>query len=677
MPRRLLDSVVRRLDLPDDPAARAATLVDSEWLVTNGLGGYASATVAGSNTRRYHGVLIAALPNPFGRMVMLNQLDETVVTLSATTVDLAHHAESARHIAAFRLEAGVPVWELALDGVRIEKRLLMPHGQNTVHVVYRLIAGAAARLELRPSIHFRGYEQAVTTNSNAPDDGYAAIESEGYLCVSTAGDLPSLRMRVSGGDATFRRDPQMRTELEFPMEKSLGYDVQGRLWSPGCFVVELRDNDAARFVASTERIEVISALPSDDAVTCEMDRRRRLVRSAGETVDDPIGMELVFAADQFIITPAGRVRDATRAKAQGAEIRTIIAGYHWFTDWGRDTMIGLEGLTLATGRHHEAAYILRTFAHYVRDGLIPNLFPDGSNEGLYHTADATLWFFHALERYRRASNDDELILELLPVMHSIIDKHVQGTHFGIGVDPADGLLRQGADGYQLTWMDAKVDGWVVTPRRGKAVEINALWYNALCLTAGWTEEVRGAGSANTYREMAVRARASFNARFWNQKTGYLFDVVDGENGDSPECRPNQLIAISVDNPVLDRDRWASVIEAAGSRLLTPYGLRSLAPGEPNYKEKYFGDLRARDAAYHQGTVWAWLIGPWIDAWLKLHPDDRVGARRYLDGLVKHLGEYGIGSIAEIFDASEPYTPRGCIAQAWSVAEVLRCWVKTG
>jgi predicted glycogen debranching enzyme len=431
------------------------------------------------------------------------------------------------------------------------------------------------------------------------------------------------------------------------------------------------------FVASTERLEVISALPSDDALSCEMERRRRLARSASDSVDDTIGIELVLAADQFIITPAGRVRDATRAKAQGAEIRTIIAGYHWFTDWGRDTMISLEGLTLTTGRHHEAAYILRAFSHYVRDGLIPNLFPDGSNEGLYHTADATLWFFHALERYRQKTKDDELILELLPVMHTIIEKHAQGTHFGIGVDPADGLLRQGAEGYQLTWMDAKVDGWVVTPRRGKAVEINALWYNALCLTAGWTEEVRGAGSANSYREMAVRARASFNARFWNQKTGYLFDVVDGEHGDSPECRPNQLIAISVDNPVLDRDRWASVIEAARSRLLTPYGLRSLAPGEPDYKEKYFGDLRARDAAYHQGTVWAWLIGPWIDAWLKLNPDDRVGARRYLDGLVKHLGEYGIGSIAEVFDATEPYTARGCIAQAWSVAEVLRCWVKTG
>ena len=225
-------------------------------------------------------------------------------------------------------------------------------------------------------------------------------------------------------------------------------------------------------------------------------------------------------------------------------------------------------------------------------------------------------------------------------------------------------------------MDAKVDDWVVTPRRGKAVEINALWYNALCLTAGWTEQVRGAGTAASYREMAVRTRESFNARFWNPKTGFLFDVVDGEHGDSPECRPNQLIAISVDNPVLDRDRWPAVIEVAESRLLTPYGLRSLAPGEPDYKEKYFGDLRARDAAYHQGTVWAWLIGPWIDAWLKLHPDDRAGARRYLDGFVTHLGEYGIGSIAEVFDATEPYTPRGCIAQAWSVAEVLRCWVKT-
>jgi predicted glycogen debranching enzyme len=678
MPRRLLDNVVRRLELSDDPAARAATLVESEWLVTNGLGGYSSGTVAGLNTRRYHGVLVAALPNPFGRMVMLNQLDESITTSSGATINFAHHESNARHVAAFRLEAGMPVWEIDCDGARIEKRLLMPHGQNTVHVFYRLLAGKPVRLELRPSMHFRGYEESVTTNANAPlDDGYTTAESHDYLCVSAGGDLPSLRMRAIGDDAKFWRESRTRSELEFPMEKARGYEFQGRVWSPGSFVAELRADSPVSFVASTERVEVISALPPDEVVACEMTRRRRLARSADDGVSDSIGIELVLAADQFVITPAGRVGDATRANATGDEVRTVVAGYHWFTDWGRDTMISLEGLTLTTGRYREAAFILRTFAHYVRDGLIPNLFPDGSNEGLYHTADATLWFFHALERYRRATNDDELIVELLPVMHSIIAKHLQGTRFGIGMDPADGLLRQGAEGYQLTWMDAKVDGWVVTPRRGKAVEINALWYNALCLTAEWTEQVRGPGTANAYREMSGRVRESFNARFWNQASGYLFDVVDGENGDSAECRPNQLIAISVDNPVLDKDRWPSVIEVVGSRLVTPYGLRTLAPGEPNYKEKYFGDLRARDAAYHQGTVWAWLIGPWIDAWLKLHPEDRAGARRYLDGLVKHLGAYGIGSIAEIFDAMEPYTPRGCIAQAWSVAEVLRCWAKTG
>lgn len=678
MPRRLLDSVVRRLELSDDPVTRAATLVDSEWLVTNGLGGYSSGTVAGSNTRRYHGLLVAALPNPFGRMVMLNQLDESISTPSGVTIYFAHHEANAQHIAAFRLEAGVPMWELDCDGARVEKRLLMPHGQNTVHVIYRLVAGKSAKLELRPSMHFRGYDQSVTTNANeSQGDAYVADESDGFVRVSAKNDLPSLWMRVTGGDAPFRADPQSRDELEFPMEKFRGYEFRGRAWSPGSFVVELREDDVVTFVASTERIEVITALPSDDALACEMERRRRLARSAADAVSDPIGIELVLAADQFVITPTGRVRDATRAKAIGDEVRTIIAGYHWFTDWGRDTMISLEGLTLTTGRHDEAAFILRTFALYVRDGLIPNLFPDGSNEGLYHTADATLWFFHAVERYRKATNDDDLIVELLPVMQSIIERHVQGTHFGIGMDPADALLRQGAEGYQLTWMDAKVDGWVVTPRRGKAVEINALWYNALCLTAAWTDQMRGPGTANNYRELSARVRESFNARFWNPATEYLFDVIDGENGDSAECRPNQLIAISVDNPVLDRARWESVVQVVGSQLLTPVGLRSLAPTDPNYKARYFGDLRARDAAYHQGTVWGWLIGPWIDAWLKVHPEDRVGARRYLEGLVKHLGTYGIGSIAEVFDATEPYTPRGCVAQAWSVAEVLRCWGKTG
>ena len=678
MTRRLLDTVIRPLELPATAAERAAMLLDAEWLVTNGLGGYSSGTVAGSNTRRYHGVLVSALANPLGRMVMLNQLDASISTASGAKVDLAHYAEGAQHLASFRLEAGLPIWEVDCDGARIEKRLLMPRGQNTVHVSYRLLRGNSVRLELRPSLHIRGYEESVTTPRNAPTrDVYQVVEDEGWLRVTTPEELPALRMRLDIASAKFVADPQRRSELEFPMEKSRGYEFQGALWSPGLFVAELRPDQPITFVASSERIEIASALSAEAAAGCEWERRRRLARLADPGAQDPVGIELVLAADQFIITPTGRVADATRSRALGDEIRTIIAGYHWFTDWGRDTMISLEGLTLTTGREREAALILRTFAHYVRNGLIPNMFPDGSSEGLYHTADASLWFFHAVERYRRAVNDDEMITELLPVMQRIIEHHVKGTSFGIGIDVSDGLLRQGAEGYQLTWMDAKVDGWVVTPRRGKAVEINALWYNALCLTAGWTELVRGAEAAADYRALAARARESFNARFWNADRGFLYDVIDGEDGDSAECRPNQLFAISLENPVLDQARWKAVIDVVESRLLTPYGLRSLAPGESNYKERYFGDLHARDAAYHQGTVWGWLIGPWIDAWLKLHPNDRAGARRYLGALVDHLGAYGIGSIAEVFDASAPYTPRGCIAQAWSVAEVLRCWALTG
>jgi predicted glycogen debranching enzyme len=357
-------------------------------------------------------------------------------------------------------------------------------------------------------------------------------------------------------------------------------------------------------------------------------------------------------------------------------VRSVIAGYHWFTDWGRDTMISLEGLALTTGRHAEAGYILRTFARYVRDGLIPNFFPDGKTEGVYHTADATLWFFHALDRYLGYTGDHATLARLLPTLLEIVEHHTRGTRFGIGVDPRDGLLRQGQQGYQLTWMDAKVGDWVVTPRRGKAVEINALWYNALRLLEAWVRDERDGEEARPLAEQAERVQASFNARFWIAEQGYLYDVVDGEGGDDPSCRPNQLLAISLRHPVLDPEHWNSVLAVVERRLLTPVGLRSLAPGHPDYKPRYFGDLRARDAAYHQGTVWAWLIGPFLDAWLKVHPEDRAGARRRLEGFVPHLGEACVGSISEVFDAEPPFTPRGCIAQAWSVAEVLRCWVKT-
>jgi predicted glycogen debranching enzyme len=339
-------------------------------------------------------------------------------------------------------------------------------------------------------------------------------------------------------------------------------------------------------------------------------------------------------------------------------------------------MIGLEGLTLTTGRHLEAGYILRTFAYYIKDGLIPNMFPEGKNKGLYHTADATLWYFHAIEKYLAVTQDRDTLLQLLPKLIDIIENHIRGTRFGIGVDPADGLIRQGESGYQLTWMDAKVGDWVVTPRRGKAVEINALWYNALRLLEGWIREESGDGAANPYAELAQRTYESFNQRFWYEPSGYLYDVVDGEEGDDASLRPNQLFAISLSYPVLEPTRWKPILDVVQHSLLTPYGLRSLAPGHPNYKAQYYGDLRARDAAYHQGTVWAWLIGPFIDAWLRVYPDDFERARTFLDGFAAHLRDGCIGSISEVFDANQPFIPRGCVAQAWSVAEVLRCWVKT-
>jgi predicted glycogen debranching enzyme len=487
-------------------------------------------------------------------------------------------------------------------------------------------------------------------------------------------------MRLDGAKASFVHEERVTSEFLYPVEEERGYEFRGTLWAPGHFEIELVPNEPVTLIASAESELVMSALPPTEALACEEERRRRLLDSAIAThpeAADEVTAELVLAADQFIFTPEYRLVDSTRAAATGDEIRSVIAGYHWFTDWGRDTMISLEGLTLVTGRHREAGFILRTFEHYVRDGLIPNMFPDGSNEGLYHTADATLWFFHALSRYVDVTNDRRTLVRALPTLQSIVEQHMRGTKFGIHVDEKDGLLVQGADGYQLTWMDAKVDDWVVTPRRGKAVEINALWYNALRLLAKWLQEEREHDSfAMTVSDSADRALVSFNKRFWSDELGYLYDVVDGEHGDSRQCRPNQIFAISLDYPVLDRARWERVLDVVQKRLLTPVGLRSLAPGDADYKERYFGDLRSRDAAYHQGTVWAWLIGPWIDAWLKVHPEDTMGARRFLDGCVAALDQFGVGTIGEIFDAVEPYLPRGCIAQAWSVAEVLRTWVKT-
>ena len=655
----------------DDPAA----LVDREWLVANGLGGYASGTVAGAVTRRYHGLLIAALPAPLGRVVMLNHLEEQLKLPDGTHVPLGGEQRRASCLAELRLELGMPVWRFEVGDVVIEKRVVMPYLQNTVHVTYAQLAGTPVRLKLRPSMRFRPHEARV--NEPFPGD-YAIVAAGDRFEVVARGSLtlPTLRLRVEGQPAQLIYDGAAVRDVFYSIEARRGYEAHGVLWTPGYLRADLRPGEQVTLVASTEPWETVEALRPAVAEAAERQRRRRLLALAHPAARDGLAAELVLAADQYLIAPAGRVEAAAIAHAAGDEVRSVIAGYHWFTDWGRDTMISLEGLAIATGRPREAGFILRMFARHVQGGLIPNFFPEGEREGVYHTADATLWFFHALDRYVRATGDRATLRQLLPTMREIVAHHVLGTKFGIGVDPDDGLLRQGEDGYQLTWMDAKVDGWVVTPRRGKAVEINALWYNALRLLEAWLVDEGDADAAAQIAAQAERAKQSFDARFWYAAGGHLYDVVDGEGGDDPACRPNQLLAIALDHPVLAPERWRAVVDVCERRLLTPVGLRSLAPGHPDYKERYDGDLRARDAAYHQGTVWGWLIGPFLDAWLKVHPGERAGARLLLAGFARHLDEAGLGQISEIFDAEAPYHPRGCIAQAWSIAEVLRTWIKT-
>jgi predicted glycogen debranching enzyme len=659
-------------------------LLDREWLVTNGLGGYASGTISGAATRRYHGLLVAALSAPAGRWMMLNHLSELIRLPSGATLQIGGEERiggvlelyGTDCLAEFRLEDGLPVWLYRVNGYAFEKRVYLVHQQNTAYVNYRLVEGdGVVRLKLRPAVHFREHDAPV---SDAVCHPYRFIaEGDHYELVSCDPGVPMLRLRLWGERESFTVEGKKLPDILYRVEESRGYAARGALWSPGYFRADLSRGHEVTLVASTETWEMIRAMTPNGALAAEQERRDRLLHRADGAARTGFGAEMVLAADQFIIRPAGRIEEAARARATGDEVRTVIAGYHWFTDWGRDTMISLPGLTLATGRHAEAGYILRTFAHYVRDGLIPNLFPEGQNDGLYHTADATLWFFQATARYLAVTDDWDTLRRLLPKFLSILDHHLKGTRFGIHVDPADGLLSQGAEGYQLTWMDAKVGDWVVTPRRGKAVEINALWYNALRLLEGWLRATGDEAMARQVAGHAERARESFNRRFWYAAGGYLYDVVDSEGGgDDASCRPNQIFAIALTHPVLDRERWRPVLEVVRQRLLTPVGLRSLAPGSPDYKAKYYGDLRSRDAAYHQGTVWAWLIGPFIDAYLKVHPDDRAGARRFLEGFAHHLDEACIGSISEIFDAEEPFAPRGCVAQAWSVAEVLRCWVET-
>jgi predicted glycogen debranching enzyme len=468
------------LEIAEPEVEDLDTLLTREWLVTNGLGGYASGSVAGAVTRRYHGLLVAALPVPYGRTVMFTHLLEELRLSDGTTIHLGGEELSqgepafygAPYLKEFRVEMGVPVWRYTFEGAVLEKRILMPHQQNTVMINYRLVAGdMTLRLHLRPSFHFLPHEAAVDEPLRKP---YNITGSGDRYEVGPHDHLPPLRMKLYGESGALVQDGGRFRQIFYRVEHSRGYAANGILYSPGYFRVNLAAGAPATLVASTEEWDTMLALSPDEALAADAERRRRLWAQAHPKARQGGESELILAADQFIMLPKSRIADAARAHAAGDEVRSVIAGFHWFTDWGRDTMISLEGLTLATGRQDEARFILRTFSYYIRDGLIPNMFPEGENEGLYHTADATLWYFHAIDRYVEQTDDRATLRLLLPKLEEIIAQHIRGTRFGIGVDPADGLLRQGQEGYQLTWMDAKVDGWVVTPRRGKAVEINAL-----------------------------------------------------------------------------------------------------------------------------------------------------------------------------------------------------------
>lgn len=658
-------------------------LLTHEWIVTNGLGSYASGTIAGVPTRRYHSLLTAAIPDPHGRYVMLNQLSELVRLPDGTTqkiggIELTSGALELYGMSTlreFRLDAGMPVWRYELNDHVIEKWILMPHMSNTVHIGYRLVSGPGpVRLKLRIAVHFRRHDTSL--NEGPPLEFYDLKASAGHIEVHGV-SIPPLCLYIEDGCPAFTIEPKRFSDILYRIEEQRGYEAHGNLWSPGYFRADLTAGKTVTLIASTENWESMLALSPAEALQAELERRTTLLRTARLGTDKGLVKQLLLATDQFVVAPADRVSETARMRATGGDVRTIIAGYHWFTDWGRDTMISLEGLTLVTGRHVEAGLILRTFAYHIRDGLIPNLFPEGEDEGVYYTADATLWYFHAIERYVAITGDRGLLRDLLHKLLDIIEHHIKGTRFGIHCDPKDGLLSQGDPRYALTWMDARLPDWIVTPRRGKAVEINALWYNALRLLEKWLQEESLHAPLSQISQLADLAQQSFNQRFWNPKTEHLYDIVDGEDGqDDPACRPNQLFAFSLSHPVLDPKYWQPVFQVVKDKLLTPVGLRTLSRDHPDYKATYHGDLRTRDAAYHQGTVWPWLIGPYVDAWLRIYPGQRKEAGGFLNALLeKHLHEACIGSISEVFDAESPFTPRGCIAQAWSVAEILRAWAK--
>jgi predicted glycogen debranching enzyme len=653
------------LDWGREICGRLPVAESREWLCTNGLGGFASGTVAGPLTRRYHGLLVAALKPPVGRTLLVSKVDEEVeyggerYPLGANRWhDGTVAPEGYRLLERFSLDGTMPVWSYACADALLEKRIWMEQGANTTYVHYRLARGSGpARLTLQALVNYRDFHS--TTHGG---DWRMRVEpvERGLRVVAFDSARPVLLLAEGA-----RAEPAHEWYRGFRLsrEEERGLDAGEDHLHAGTFTATLEPGDALTLVVSMEASPALdgeAALERRRGHEAEVLARWREAEPTAARAAPGWIRQLVLAADQFIVR---------RPLAGDPDGMSVIAGYPWFGDWGRDTMISLPGLTTVTGRSEVAKRILLTFARFLDQGMLPNVFPDAGEKPEYNTVDAALWYFEAVRIYHAVTADTTTLERLFPVLEEIIDAYRGGTRFGIGEDPRDGLIRAGEPGVQLTWMDAKVGDWVVTPRTGKPVEINALWYNALCTMAEFARIL--SRSAERWEALAERVRASFE-RFWNDAAGYCFDVVDGPDGDEPALRPNQIFAVSLPRSPLSPERQRLVVEACSRHLLTSFGLRSLAPDEPHYAGRYVGGSRERDGVYHQGTAWAWLLGPFALAHFKVH-GDRQAALSFLAPLAHHLDDYGIGSVAEIFDGDPPFTPAGCPAQAWSVAETLRAW----
>jgi predicted glycogen debranching enzyme len=631
-----------------------------EWLETNGIGGFASSTIAGLNTRRYHGLLVAATKPPVGRLVLLSKLEETLVIgdrrfeLSCNRYPGVVHPQGHLLLKEFRQDP-FPTFVYEADGWELEKSVFLPDGENTAVIQYEFRGPTRSNcmLEVRPLIAFRDYHS--TTHENGALDP-SLVTEPGRVILAPYRGCPDLCLAHSEGNV--RPEGLWYRNFEYTVEQERGLDFREDLFNPMVLTFDLDRDSQPALVASTERHSVEAA---GRMRSSELARRNAVVAAAPS--DESFVQSLVRAADQFIV--------------RRREDHTVIAGYHWFSDWGRDTMIALPGLALATGRYDAARGMLLAFAASVDRGMLPNRFPDAGEMPEYNTVDATLWYFEAVRALAAHTDDYEFVrTRLYSVLADIINWHERGTRYGIRVD-SDGLLAAGEPGVQLTWMDAKVGDWVVTPRHGKPVEIQALWYNALRTMADLARRFEQTSEATRYKQMADRAQASFRGLFWNESAGCLYDVVDADQRDG-RIRPNQIFAVSLFHSLVDGERARSIVAAAERHLLTPYGLRSLAPSDPDYRGQFEGGPVSRDSAYHQGTVWPWLMGPFLTAYLKVNRGSAKARRQaleWLEEIRRYTEEEGLGQIPEVFDGDAPQRGGGCLAQAWSVAEILRMLVE--